>query len=138
MGQADNQESVPFRILLVDDEPSVLFALKLLLEALGYKPHDFSIATAALDFLKGGNDCDLFICDLKMPRMNGLEVLAAVKMIRADLPFVLMSAHATSGEVDMAKQLGAIGFLAKPFTPEQLNEVVNTIKADKVSKAASR
>lgn len=126
MGESTGIEK--FRILLLDDEPSVLFALKLLLEALGYKPYDFSVGASALDFLREGGECDLFISDLKMPRMNGLEVLAEAKKIRPELPFVLMSAHATTSEVEVATQLGALGFLAKPFTPDQLNDLVTRIK----------
>lgn len=115
-------------ILLVDDEPSVLLALKLLLEALGYAVRDFVSAPDAIEFLKNGGSCDLFICDLKMPKMNGINALRESKKVKPEVPFVLMSAHANNEEVRLAKELGASGFLAKPFSPEQLHQVVRDIK----------
>lgn len=109
------------QIVLLDDEPSVLFALKLLLEAIGYKVADFATPAEAISFLKEGQHCDLFLCDLRMPAMNGLKVLEEAKKIRSELPFLLMSAHATRSEQDQAQSLGACGFIAKPFTPDELN-----------------
>ncbi len=114
-------------ILLVDDEPSVLFALKLLLQALGYGVSEFSVAADALEFLRKENRADMFLCDLKMPKMNGITVLAEAKKIRPALPFVLMSAHATNDEIDQAHGLGATGFLAKPFSAEDLHRIVREI-----------
>lgn len=129
------------RILLLDDEPSVLFALKLLMEAVGYSVVDFSDPQAAIAYLKDIQEneasmtaenqleppVELFISDLKMPHMNGLKVLEEAKKIAPDLPFVLMSAHAQNHERDQAAALGSFGFLAKPFTPQQLHEVVNAV-----------
>ena len=115
------------RILLLDDEKSVLFALKLLLEAIGYSVTDFCSPEEAIEFLRGNDTPQLIICDLRMPKLNGIDVLRETKSIRPGLPFVLMSAHAGTDEVNEAKALGAFGFLAKPFTPDQLNELVARI-----------
>lgn len=111
-------------IVLLDDEGSVLFALKLLLEALGFNVHDFQDPDAALAYVSSGKIADLFLCDLKMPKMNGLEVLKLVRESAPSLAFVLMSAHAGRDEIDSAQALGAAGFLAKPFTPDQLKQMV--------------
>lgn len=116
-------------ILLVDDEPSVLFALKLLMEAVGYTVRDFSSAADALAHLKDDHQSQLVICDLRMPKMSGLAVLEEAKRIRPELPFVLMSAHANNDEQARAKELGSEGFLAKPFMPDQLHEMVRSIEA---------
>lgn len=121
-----------FKILLIDDEKSVLFALKLLLEALGFDVIDFNAADEALVFLTTAPECDLCICDLKMPKMSGLQVLEQARQLSPHIPFVLMSAHANQEEVGRAKSLGAHGFLAKPFTPEQLKAVVAEIEAKKI------
>lgn len=112
-------------ILLVDDEPSVLLALKLLLEALGYSVNDFQRGMAAIEYLRAGNLCDLILCDLKMPEMNGIEVLQEVQKLLPKVPFLLMSAHARDDDVRRAKSLGAAGFLAKPFTPDQLRGAIS-------------
>ena len=112
-------------IILIDDEASVLFALKLLLQALGYEISDYNSPVEALDYLRSTDvKHDLCICDLKMPKFNGLEVLTETKKISNSLPFILMSAHATPEEINKAKELGASGFLAKPFSPEQLKAML--------------
>ena len=112
------------RILLIDDEKTVLFALKLLLQALGYVVIDFSEPEAAIAFAQTNRDYDVCICDLRMYTLNGLEVLEAMRKIEGSPPFVLMSAHATDDETDAAKDLGAAAFISKPFTPEELNELI--------------
>ena len=116
-------------IVLLDDEASVLFALKLLLEALGFSVHDFSDPHLALEYVGSDKIADLFLCDLKMPKMNGLEVLKRVRELAPKLSFVLMSAHAGRDEIDTAQALGAAGFLAKPFTPDQLRQMVAELSA---------
>lgn len=114
-------------IVLIDDEPSVLFALKLLLQALGFSIRDFNSPPDAVAYLQGPDRIDLCLCDLKMPKMNGLAVLQEVRRVRPALPFVLMSAHASTEEVDRSQELGATGFLSKPFTPEELKQLVERI-----------
>ena len=114
----------PKHILLLDDDGSVLFALKLLLQALGNKVTEFSSPPDALKYLEEGGSCDLFLSDLRMPIMTGAEVLIASKKLRPDLPFILMSGHATEDEIAAAKENGAIGFLGKPFRPEELKEIL--------------
>ncbi len=114
-------------ILLLDDEGSVLFALKLLLQALGNKVTDFSSPPDALKYLQDGGECDLFLSDLRMPILTGAEVLVAAKKIRPELPFVLMSGHATDDDIEDAKENGAIGFLGKPFRPDEIKEILKLI-----------
>lgn len=117
------------RILLIDDEPSVLFALKLLLEALRFSVTEFATPVEALSQLQQNARFDLCICDLKMPKMNGIRVLEETRRICPELPFVLMSAHANAEDIARAMSLGAVGFLAKPFTPEQIKDIVSKIDA---------
>ena len=116
-------------IVLIDDEKSVLLALKLVLQAIGFTVTDYSSPLEALQFLAQGGRCDLCICDLRMPKMNGLKVLLEAKKMRPNLNFLLMSAHAQNDEAQQARDLGARGFLSKPFTPEQLKEIVAEIPA---------
>ena len=113
-------------ILLVDDEPSVLFALKLLLQALGYRVSEFNVAADALSFLQDGKHADMFLCDLKMPQMNGMEVLAALQSEPAlkQIPLVFLSASAESERLEEALRLGASGYVTKPFNFAQLQAVL--------------
>jgi len=116
-------------ILLLDDDTSVLLALKLLLKALGFSVTEFSSPREAIECLKRKErKFDLFLCDLKMPELSGLMVLESAQKIRPELPFVLMSAHAGNNEISKAKEAGACGFLAKPFSPAQLHETVAKAK----------
>lgn len=114
-------------IILVDDEPGVLLALKLLLTALGYSITAFSDPEEALASLDLNTAAQLIISDLRMPKLDGMGLLAGVMQKRPDLPFILMSGHATGEDVEHAKKLGAKGFLAKPFTPDQLQATLKSL-----------
>ena len=113
------------KVLLIDDESSVLFALKLLLQTLDFEVTEFNAAKDALEFLQTQSECDLVLCDIRMPEMDGFTALSEAKHIRPDLPFVLMSGHARGDELQKADELGALGFLAKPFTPEDLKSLLD-------------
>lgn len=128
--QAAPPQTNPIKeIVLIDDEPSVLFALKLLLQALGFSVQDFNGPAEAIQYLEGTKPIDLCLCDLKMPKINGLGVLQEARKHRPNLAFVLMSAHASTEEIDRAQELGATGFLSKPFTPEDLKQLVEKVGA---------
>lgn len=116
------------RLLLVDDEPSVLFALRLLLNALGFEVKEFQTPTDALSYLESNSkDVEIILSDLKMPKVDGIEFLQELRSQGCSLPFVLMSAHATPDDVNKALTLGANGFLAKPFTPDDLFSLLGEI-----------
>ena len=115
----------PLTIALLDDEPGVLLALKLLLQTFGHRVRDFSAPLTAIEALRADPGCDLMICDLRMPQMDGLQVLQAWRTICPGAPFILMSGHANSEEVEKAREMGAAGFLGKPFTPEDLKRILS-------------
>ncbi|MCB0332095.1 MAG: response regulator [Bdellovibrionales bacterium] len=125
-----SDHSDPFRIILIDDEPSVLHALSLLLKAIGYECITFSQPAEAIAFFQSEErkKYQLILCDLRMPEFDGMAVLAARTEQCPELPFVLMSGHATSSDVEQAIGNGAAGFLAKPFTPDQIHEIVAELK----------
>jgi len=119
--------SPPREILLLDDEPSVLFALKLLLQAFGFVVRDFSMPDRALEYLTDGGSADVFLCDLRMPKTNGLDVLRRTKTLRPELQFILMSAHASEEEIARARSLGAFDFLPKPFDPQAAVDLLKRV-----------
>lgn len=125
-------EQTPLNIILIDDEASVLFALRLLMQACSHQVKDFNFPQQAVEFFSNNTaevikSYDLIVCDLKMPKINGLGVLEEAKRVIPTVPFILMSAHATQEEQDQASLLGCSGFLAKPFTPVQLKEVIESL-----------
>jgi DNA-binding NtrC family response regulator len=121
----------PLRILLVDDESSVLNALKLLLLAMKFSVSDFLRARDAIALLnQPESDYDIVLCDLKMPEINGIEALKQIKELRPNIAFILMSAHASSNDIEYARSHGASGFLAKPFSPTQLVGIIEKSLAE--------
>src|SRR4051794_17812811 len=90
-------------IVLIDDEPSVLMALKLLLCALGFQVKDFAKSKDAVAYLSGGGAVSLIVSDLRMPELDGIGVLREVKATRPDIPFILISGHASTEDVSQAR-----------------------------------
>lgn len=115
------------RLLIVDDEPSVLYALKLLLEALGFSIQDFTSPFEAAEHLSKESRYDAILCDLRMPEMDGIALLSHAKKCAPSVPFILISGHAQVEEIEKAQGLGADGFLDKPFTPDELAAMLQKI-----------
>ena len=132
------RDGARLHIVLLDDEQSVLRALSLLLEALGYDPLGFHVPSEALEYLESDSakDVDLVLCDLRMPDINGFEVLSRLSTSSLKAPRVLISAHAGEEDVAKAKSLGAYGFLSKPFTPDELAELIRELKDNQLIAAA--
>jgi len=107
-------------ILIIDDEPSVADALRLILEEHGYAA--VAVATAAHGLKQAGErQWDVVITDLRLPDMTGFDVLT---QIRQDHPFgpavIVISAYATPQLIAEAMSLGAVDVLLKPFSPSTL------------------
>jgi len=109
-----------FNILVVDDELIVRDSLKEWLEVEG----GFSVRMAesgheALAYIKK-ESCQLMLLDIKMPGMDGVEVLQKAKELFPDLPVVMMTAYATVETAVEAMKIGALDYLIKPFDPDAL------------------
>jgi DNA-binding NtrC family response regulator len=115
------------QLVILDDDPGVLRALGLLLEAMQYSVTPFSSPAEALKYVQSTRNVDVVLTDLRMPELSGSEVLGAIKSSRVELPVLVMSGHASPHEVQELKNKGADGFLPKPFTPEQISTAVNGV-----------
>jgi len=115
------------RILLVDDELENLSALKEVIEREGYDCLVESDATLALTHLRNDPSIALIITDLKMPIMNGIEVLQAAKLLRPDVSRVLVTAYGSIEETVSAMKLGAFDVLAKPLKTKVIRELLQKI-----------
>ena len=102
------------RILVVDDEPNVVKSCARMLELEGFEVQGATNGTEAIDLYKSDH-FDLALVDLKMPGMDGLEVLAALKDYDADATVVICTAYGTKESVVDALRLGACEFLEKPL-----------------------
>ena len=114
------------RILIVDDEPNVRLNYRVTLETEGFEVREASSGDAALREL-AGKDFDLAILDMRMPEMDGLELLATMRERNIQTPVVIITAYGDIPHAVHAMKLGAIDFLQKPLTPEVLRSTVGEI-----------
>jgi DNA-binding NtrC family response regulator len=108
------------KLVLVDDEPGILRALTLILSSLKCNVTALSSPKMVLEHIDNGGTPDAIISDLRMPEMNGIELLFALRFKGVETPFILMSGHATPQEVASAKGGKLTAFLSKPFAPQDL------------------
>ena len=110
-------------ILIVDDEKNYLVVLSSFLSEEGYEPITADNAQQALDIVEN-TDLDLVLTDMKMPSMDGIELLKLIKEKSPDLPVVMMTAYGTVEKAVEAMQLGAFNFVLKPFQNETLKQII--------------
>jgi|SRR5215831_11732045 len=114
------------RILVVDDEPSVVDALKIILNDNGFDAVGAATARDAIE-LAARHKFDAAIVDLRLPEMSGLVALAAVRDRCPDVVGVLITALDTPQLRADATACGFAAILPKPFTPSTLLDVVNGV-----------
>lgn len=114
------------RILIVDDEPNVRLSYRTVLEAEHYAVEEANSAPVGLEKLVAGH-FDLAILDMRMPEMDGLELLARMRERGLTTPVVIITAYGDLPHAVRAVKLGAIDFLQKPLTPEQLRQLVEEV-----------
>ncbi len=106
-------------ILVVDDEKNYLLVLSAVLEEEGYEVLTAQGGHEALEIQKS-SDLDLILTDMKMPAMDGIELLENIKALDPDLPVIMMTAHGTIDKAVEAMQKGAYSYILKPFDNERL------------------
>jgi CheY-like chemotaxis protein len=108
-------------LLLVDDNPHGLIARRTLLQELGYAVSTCTSGPEALELLTR-QPVDLVITDFRMPHMDGVELIARIRQMRADMPIVLLSGfveplglteQSTGADVVLSKSAGEVGFLVR-------------------------
>ncbi len=118
-----NQEHPPGRVMVVDDEASALKSLRRILEKLGHRVSTYSDPVRALERLEQ-QPYDLLLTDLRMPHLDGMELLDRAKFMYPGLQVVIITGFASLEGAVQATKKGAYHFLAKPFTPEEVARVV--------------
>jgi two-component system NtrC family response regulator len=113
-------------ILIVDDERNYPLILSAVLEEEGFETLTANSGAEALNIL-AASDVDLVLTDMKMPQMDGIELLERIKTLNADLPVIMMTAHGTVEKAVEAMQKGAYSYILKPFDNDRL--VLYTNKA---------
>jgi DNA-binding NtrC family response regulator len=112
------------RILIVDDEDSLLLTLVANLELEGFDVVGAEDASSALELLRE-QDFDLVLTDIRMPGMNGVELFRTIRNLRPEMPVILMTGFAVEGLVDEAILQGAFAVLPKPFDIEHVIAVLS-------------
>lgn len=119
------------KILLVDDEKDFLATMSERMEARGMDVTTADSAQAALEQVETGG-FDAIVLDLKMPGMDGIETLKAIKKKKPELQVILLSGHATLEKGIEAMKLGALDFVEKPADINALTEKIKTAQAKKM------
>ena len=112
-------------IALVDDDRNILTSVSLTLEAEGYRVQTYTDGAAALDGLKT-NPPDLAIFDIKMPRMDGMELLRRLRQ-KSDLPVIFLTSKDEEIDELFGLKMGADDFIRKPFSQRLLVERVKAV-----------
>ena len=123
------------KIMFVDDDPSILDAAKTAIESYGY---EVITAKSGEECLEKVRDANLVFLDIKMPGMDGIEVLKKIKERDESLPVIMITAYATVDTAIEAMKLGAFDYIRKPFAIEELEgsilAALEEIKFDKLKR----
>lgn len=116
------------RILLVDDEESVVKLEKIMLERLGYLVTETTSSLEALNAFRADPDIfDLIISDMTMPNMTGDQLIRKIREIRSDIPTIICTGFSERLNQDGAKSIGISGFLMKPIVKSELAQMVRDV-----------
>jgi len=112
-------------ILIVDDEPSVGDALRLVLESNGY---EVVLVTTGLDGIDQARTrrFGFSVVDLYLTDISGFQVISDLRNLQPQIPILLITAHGSPQVFDQAIQLGAVGALAKPFHPSEILKLIDS------------
>jgi len=122
-------------VFVVDDDPAIRASLERLFKSVGMEVQNFESAREFIDFQVPDRPCCL-VLDVRMPRMSGLDLQRELSARDAHLPIIFITAH---GDVPMAvdaMKVGAVDFLQKPFSDQQLLDAVQkAIELDRAARA---
>lgn len=121
-------------VLIVEDERATAFALSQGLAEDGYKIKAVSSSEAALRFLEG-RKCDLIITDIRLPGMDGVELLKKIRSSRK-IPSIVITALGSQRTWAAAKKAGAVKFFSKPFRVDDVKKTVATALTERKSRNA--
>ena len=124
-------------IFVVDDDEAVRDSLRVLLEAAGHVVETYSSGVDFLGAVIAGR-CDCLVLDLRMPDINGVEVLKALQRDRIDLPAIIITGQANARMKADATRAGAVAIIDKPIRADLLLETINRTLEDSSSAPVSR
>jgi len=119
-------------ILIVDDSISVRHSVSVVLKRAGFVMTEAANGQEGLAMVDSNRDLGLVICDINMPNMDGLEMVERIKgkPENKTLPVLMLTAEGQMALVKRAKQAGAVGWIVKPFDPNQLVQTVSKLTGE--------
>lgn len=116
-------EGMKERILIVDDQLGIRLLLKEILQKEGYSTFQAANGYQAIEITKKENP-DLVLLDMRLPEMNGIEILQELKKISPDIRVIIMTAYGEQELIDTAKNIGILDYITKPFEIEEIRRIV--------------
>ena len=125
-----------FNVLIVDDSSTMRAVIKKTIKVSGFNVGQFLEAgdgEQALDVLKD-EWVDLVLSDINMPNMNGLELIGRMHAdeIMRTIPVVMVTTEAGEDKVKQSKELGAVGYIKKPFQPQDIKNTLCRIMGEEI------
>ena len=115
------------KILVIDDSETIRQQVKQALAAAGYDIVEAVDGVDGLEKLRAIGDLDMALCDVNMPRMNGLDMIAELQRSGPKIPVLMLTTEGKADLIQQAKRCGAKGWIVKPFKPELLVAAVKKL-----------
>lgn len=119
------------KILIVDDQFGIRMLLQELFQREGYQTFQAADGKKALEIVTT-HDPDIVLLDMKIPGMDGLEILKHIKANDSDCKVLVMTAYGELGMIQEAMDMGAIAYVAKPFDIMELRDQINRLLTEHV------
>jgi two-component system chemotaxis response regulator CheY len=127
---------MPHTILVIDDSDTLRQQVRQTLVSAGYDVVEAMDGVDGLEKIKTLTNVSLVLCDINMPRMNGLEMLLEVQRGGIKIPIIMLTTEGQPALIQRARDAGAKGWIVKPFKPELLITAVVKILTPKPAPAA--
>jgi len=108
------------KVLVIDDSETIRQQVKQALAATGYEIVEAVDGVDGLEKLRAIADLDMALCDVNMPRMNGLDMIVEVQRTGPKIPILMLTTEGQPSLIKRAREAGAKGWIVKPFKPELL------------------
>ena len=122
------------QVLIIDDEEELVSALVERLNLRGFEAQGATTGGEALSLLQD-HECDVVLLDMKMPGLDGLEVIRRIKQLRPALEVVLLTGHGSANAIEEGMALGAFDYLMKPVKIDDLVRILAAAGAGKAPDA---
>jgi len=115
------------KVLVIDDSETVREQVRQTLSGAGYEILEAIDGVDGLEKLRETKDVALALCDVNMPRMTGLEMVAELHRSGISIPILMLTSEGQPSLIRRARDAGAKGWIVKPFKPELLLEAMNKL-----------